>query len=219
LVILDDSDYRNAAKSTGKLVSATEALLAAAIARTELAESSLARLTRLRGTQGVSQQDMDNAQTNALTQRELSAAALASVGNYGAQYDLARARADDCVITAPISGTVSAVAFRPGETVLTGSVPVTIVNLDQTWLNVYVPERLLGRVKLGDTCRVRIDGYPKKEFLGTLSFIAEKAEFTPKDIQTKEERINQVYRVKIALPNPEHRLKPGMPADAYLSLH
>jgi len=122
-------------------------------------------------------------------------------------------------VTAPIAGAVATVAFRVGETVMPGSTPVAIVNLDQTWLNVYVPERLLGRVKLGDTCRVRIDGHPKKEFLGTLSFIAEKAEFTPKDIQTKEERINQIYRVKIALPNPEHRLKPGMPADAYLSLH
>ena len=101
---------------------------------------------------------------------------------------------------------------------LAGSVPVTIIDLGQTWLNVYLPERLLGRVKLGDTCRVRIDAYPKKDFLGTLTFIADKAEFTPKDIQTKEERINQVYRLKIALPNQERIMKPGMPADALLKL-
>jgi HlyD family secretion protein len=102
--------------------------------------------------------------------------------------------------------------------VLAGSVPVTIIDLDQTWLTVYLPERLLGRVKLGDSCRVRVDAYPKKDFVGTLTFIADKAEFTPKDIQTKEERINQVYRMKITLPNPEGILKPGMPADAFLTL-
>ena len=102
---------------------------------------------------------------------------------------------------------------------LAGSVPVTIIDLSQTWLTVYLPERLLGRVKLGDTCHARIDAYPKKDFRGTLTFIAEKAEFTPKDIQTKEERINQVYRMKITLPNPDRILKPGMPADVFLTLH
>ena len=74
-------------------------------------------------------------------------------------------------------------------------------------------------MKLGDTCRARVDAYPKRDFPGTLTFISDKAEFTPKDIQTKEERINQVYRMKITLPNSDRVLKPGMPADAWLNLH
>jgi HlyD family secretion protein len=83
---------------------------------------------------------------------------------------------------------------------------------------VYLPERLLGRVGLGDSGRVSIDAYPRRAFKGTVSFISDQAEFTPKDIQTGEERINQVYRVKVTIPNPERILKPGMPADVHLTL-
>jgi len=161
---------------------------------------------------------MDKTESDARAAAEALAAARTAVDAASAQASIARARLNDCAVVAPVPGTVSTVAFRVGETVLAGSVPVTIIDLGQTWLNVYLPERLLGRVKLGDTCRVRIDAYPKKDFLGTLTFIADKAEFTPKDIQTKEERINQVYRLKIALPNQERIMKPGMPADALLKL-
>jgi HlyD family secretion protein len=170
-------------------------------------------------TGNLTRQEIDRARAEANAARGALAAARTAVDAAQAQANVAQARLNDCAVTAPIGGAVSTIAFRVGETVMPGSTPITIVSLDQTWLNVYVPERLLGRVKLGDTCQVRIDAYPKKDFRGTLTFIADKAEFTPKDIQTKEERINQVYRMKIALPNPDRVLKPGMPADAFLALH
>jgi len=219
LMRLDDADYRNAALAAQAQVQAAEAGLSAAASRARLAETSLARVEKLYTGGNLTRQEIDRARSDATAARDALAAAGTAVEAARAQYAVAEARMSDCTVIAPVSGTVSAVAFRVGETVLAGSVPITIIDLKQTWLTVYLPERLLGRVKLGDTCRARIDAYPQKDFRGTLSFVADQAEFTPKDIQTKEERINQVYRVKIALPNPEGILKPGMPADAFLNLH
>jgi HlyD family secretion protein len=219
LMRLDDADYRNAGLAAQAQVQAAEAGLSAAASRAKLAETSLARVEKLYAGGNLTRQEIDRARTEATGARDGLAAAGTAVDAARAQHELAKARMNDCAVIAPIAGTVSAVAFRLGETVLAGSVPVTIIDLSQTWLTVYLPERLLGRVKLGDACRARIDAYPKKDFRGTLTFIADKTEFTPKDIQTKEERINQVYRVKIMLPNPDRILKPGMPADARLNLH
>ncbi len=219
LMRLDDADYRNGALAAQAQLQAAEAGLSAAASRARLAETSLARVEKLYAGGNLTRQEIDRARSDATAARDALAAAGTAVDAARAQHDIARARMNDCTVIAPVSGTVSAVAFRLGETVLAGSVPVTIIDLDQTWLTVYLPERLLGRVKLGDTCRARIDAYPKRDFVGTLTFISDQAEFTPKDIQTKEERINQVYRVKIALPNPDRVLKPGMPADAFLNLH
>jgi HlyD family secretion protein len=219
LMRLDEADYRNAALAAQAQVQAAEAGLSAATSRAKLAETSLARVEKLYAGGNLTRQEIDRARSDAAAARDALAAAGTVVDAARAQHDLAQTRMNDCTVIAPISGAVSAVAFRLGETVLAGSVPISLIDLGQTWLTVYLPERLLGRVKLGDTCRARIDAYPKKDFPGTLTFIADRAEFTPKDIQTKEERINQVYRVKIALPNPDRLLKPGMPADAWLNLH
>jgi len=219
LMRLDDADYRNAALAAEAQLRAAQANLSAMQSRAALADTSLARLRRLFAAGNLTRQELDKTESDAKAANDALAAARTAVDAAKAQADITRARLDDCTVTAPISGTISAVAFRLGETVLAGSVPVTIIDLDQTWLTVYLPERLLGRVKLGDTCHARVDAYPKRNFPATLTFIADQAEFTPKDIQTKEERINQVYRVKTTLPNPDRILKPGMPADAFLTLH
>lgn len=219
LMVLDDADYRSAALAARAQLQAAQANLSAAASQVSLAESSRARLERMFKTGNLTRQELDQVQTQARAARDALAAAGTAVEAAGAQADVAENRVKDCAITAPLSGNVSAVVFRRGETVLPGSPPVTIIDLDQTWLTVYLPERLLGKVRLGDPARVRVDAYPRKDFMGTVSFIAEQAEFTPKDIQTREERVNQVYRVKITLPNPDRILKPGMPADAVLVLH
>jgi HlyD family secretion protein len=219
LLVLDETDYRNAALAAQAQLQAAQANLSAMESRAALADSSLARLRRLFAAGNLTRQEIDKTESDARAADDALAATRTAVDAAQAQANIAQARLNDCTVIAPVAGTVSAVAFRLGETVLAGSVPVTIIDLSQTWLTVYLPERLLGRVKLGDSCHARIDAYPKEDFRGTLAFIADKAEFTPKDIQTKEERINQVYRVKITLPNPEQILKPGMPADAWLNLH
>jgi HlyD family secretion protein len=83
---------------------------------------------------------------------------------------------------------------------------------------IYIPETQTGFVKLGQTVRVRVDSFPNETFNGKISFVSSESEFTPKTIQTPEERIKLVYRVKVSLENTGQRLKPGMPADAEILL-
>jgi HlyD family secretion protein len=130
----------------------------------------------------------------------------------------ARTRLGYAVLTAPMDGVVLSENVEPGEYVAAGTPVVTVGRLDPLWLRVYIAETDLGRVKLGQTARVTTDTYPGREYRGTVTFIAQDAEFTPKNVQTEQERVKLVYRIKITLPNPEHELKPGMPADAVIDL-
>jgi HlyD family secretion protein len=130
----------------------------------------------------------------------------------------ARTRLGYAILTAPMDGVVLSENIEPGEYVAAGTPVVTIGRLDPLWLRVYIAESDLGRVKLGQTARVTTDTYPGRGYRGTVTFIAQDAEFTPKNVQTEQERVKLVYRVKITLPNPEHELKPGMPADAVIDL-
>lgn len=121
----------------------------------------------------------------------------------------------DCVVTAPVNGVVTTRVREDGEVVATGSVLLILSRLDEVWLSLYVPERRLGQIKLGQPAWVAIDGDPKR-YQGRVTFISPEAEFTPRNVQTPEERAKLVYRVKISLPNPDGIFKPGMPADGYL---
>lgn len=116
-------------------------------------------------------------------------------------------------LTAPVGGIVTERLVHVGELASPGAPLLTLANLDEVTLTVYVPEADLGRVSLGQTVEVTVDAY-KDVFIGQVSHIASRAEFTPKNVQTQEERVHMVFAVKIRLDNPDHRLKPGMPADA-----
>ena len=94
----------------------------------------------------------------------------------------------------------------------------TVIDLKEVWVMAYVSEINLGNVKLGQKGKVKVDSFPEKEFIGKVTYISPEAEFTPKNIQTKEERVKLVFGVKIELDNPDQELKLGMPADAILEL-
>jgi HlyD family secretion protein len=140
-----------------------------------------------------------------------------------AQVELARAALDvlqvqvaDFTLKAPISGLVLERPVQVGEVAMPAAPQMKLGDLDQLTLTVYVPEDQLGQVWLGQPVSVTVDAYPARAFIGTVKFIASQAEFTPKNVQTKEERVSMVFAVKVSLPNPDHALKPGMPADAVL---
>ncbi len=130
-----------------------------------------------------------------------------------AELNLAR-----CQLFAPIAGRVLSKNREAGETVPAGASIVTLGDLTRPWLNLYIGERDLGRVSLGMPAQVTVDSFPDRPFPGRVTFISEKAEFTPKNIQTQDERVKLVYRVKIELENREQILKAGMPADAVIPL-
>jgi HlyD family secretion protein len=141
------------------------------------------------------------------------AQAEASLNNAQAALQMLDAQLERLKLTAPVGGIVLDRMVHVGELAAMGAPLLTIANLDEVTLTVYVPEADLGQVALGQQVEVTVDAYPDV-FAGQVSHIASQAEFTPKNVQTQEERVHMVFAVKIKLPNADHRLKPGMPADA-----
>ncbi|MCX5751081.1 MAG: efflux RND transporter periplasmic adaptor subunit [Candidatus Saganbacteria bacterium] len=165
----------------------------------KLAKKEFERNTEMFSTQAISADQLDTARTN----YEAAAAALT----------LAENQLSYTTIVSPTKGSILSKAIEMGELVVPGSPIVTMANLDEVKLYLYVGETVVGKLKLGDQVKVTVDSHPGKVFMGKVSYISDKEEFTPKPIQTQEERTTYVYKVKVIIPNPEHDLKPGMPAD------
>ena len=134
------------------------------------------------------------------------------------QAGITDAQLTDTVIYAPIDGVVLVKSAEAGEVLAAGTTVVTIGDLEHPWLRAYVGETELGHVKLGQKVNLTTDSYPGKTYPGVVSFIASEAEFTPKQIQTKEERVKLVYRIKVDVDNSSHELKNNMPVDAEIQL-
>jgi HlyD family secretion protein len=131
---------------------------------------------------------------------------------------LSRIRLGYTELTAPLAGVILVREGELGEVVSPGAPVVTLADLDNVWVRVYLPETDLGRVRLGQEVSVGTDTFPGKRYRGHVSFISSEAEFTPKTVQTEKERVTLVYRIKVDVENPNHELKPGMPADVYIPL-
>lgn len=127
-------------------------------------------------------------------------------------------RLKDTTIYAPFSGVILRKNIELGEIVAPGIPLYTIGDLENPWIKVYVKEDKLGHVKLGQKAKVTTDSYPGKTYEGTVTFISSEAEFTPKYVQTQEERVKLVFGVKVMLKNINDELKPGMPADVRIFL-
>lgn len=119
-------------------------------------------------------------------------------------------------VLSPLEGLVITKSAETGEVVNFGTPVCTIADMSSVWLLIYVGEDMLGKIKVGGKARLRIDSNPNRFFEGTVTWISPKAEFTPKNVQTRESRVDLVYAVKITLPNPEGIFKIGMPAEAYI---
>jgi HlyD family secretion protein len=145
-------------------------------------------------------------------------AARGQVTQARAALDLHGSRLREATIVSPINGVVLRKNLEAGEMANPGVSILTLVDPTDLWLRAYVPETDIGRIKVGMAARITIDAYKDRTFTGKITEIASVAEFTPKNVQTKKERVNLVFRIKIAVDNPEGFLKPGMPADADILL-
>ena len=139
------------------------------------------------------------------------------------QIDAARASLNQAAIVldytqlkSPVNGIVTSRNIEPGETVTPGREVITISDLSRVDLKIFVDETQIGDVRPNQQVDVKVDTFPDKIYKGAVSFISPEGEFTPKIIQTKKERVKLVYLVKVSIPNPNHELKTGMPADAWL---
>ena len=144
------------------------------------------------------------------------AAAAAQVAQAEAGARLLLTQQQNLIVTSPIDGVVIAKHASPGEIVAAGAPILTVADLDAVWVRLFIPLPHLGKVGLGQRVEVQTDAFPDRTFTGTVTEIAQRAEFTPKNVQTQEERVKLVFAVKVTIPNPGHLLKPGMPADAVI---
>ncbi len=119
-------------------------------------------------------------------------------------------------LVAPYSGIITSRNIEPGEVVSPGREVLTLSDLSVVDLKIFVDETDIGKVKPGQKVNVVVDTFPGKFYAGRVAYISPQAEFTPKIIQTKKERVKLVYLVKVSIPNPRLELKTGMPADAFL---
>jgi HlyD family secretion protein len=136
-----------------------------------------------------------------------------------AMADLLKQNIEDCKIVSPTNGIITKKFIEEGETAVIGGSLLRISNLEIVNLVIYIPEEQIPKIQLGQEAEIKIDAYKDKSYTGKVIYISPEAEFTPKNIQTPEERTKLVFAVKIEIPNINYELKAGLPADAYLTVH
>ncbi|MEE4311024.1 MAG: efflux RND transporter periplasmic adaptor subunit [candidate division KSB1 bacterium] len=189
-------------------------------------EKRYQRIKALYEQSSVSRQQMDdietqyNASGSALSRARAS---LNAVKMKRAQLDASARLIDrqirDGIVIAPVSGIVVDQYIEYGEFATTGSPLFSIVDLKDLWIKLYIAETDLGKVKVGDDAVITIDSFPDDRYDGKVVWISPKAEFTPKNVQTREARADLVYAVKVSVKNPKGILKIGMPADIEIEGH
>ncbi len=202
--------------------------LAQAEATYKNAEGDLQRMQKLFAEKSVAQKQLDDAQTRftvaqqtweklrrGLRTEEIRTAQ-ARMEQMKAQMEALSKKVSDCVVRSPIAGIVTKRFVETGELAGTGTALVQVSNLSEMDLMIYVAESELPRVSLGQPAFVHVDAYSERDFEGKVVYISPTAEFTPKNIQTKDERTKLVFAVKVRVPNPDGRLKAGIPADVRL---
>ncbi len=142
----------------------------------------------------------------------------AEIDRSKAQLAMTQSQISDTEVYSPVDGVVLVKSAEIGEIVAAGATVVTIGDVEHPWLRAYINERDLDRVKIGGKVRLKTDSRSGKEYQGLITFIASEAEFTPKQIQTQEERVKLVYRIKVEVGNPQRELKSNMPVDGEIIL-
>lgn len=141
----------------------------------------------------------------------------AEIKNFQAQEQFLLRQIQDSEVLSPITGFLEVKHIEIGELALPGTILFSLIDLNQTYVKAYVPERYVGQIKIGNRVEVVSDSFPNKIFGGKIDYISDEAEFAPKNIQTKEERLKLVFMVKSYLENSSGELKPGMPVDVRIS--
>ena len=218
-------------------IQAAKQTLIDARADLELKRAEFRRRQELLAEQGVSEEDIDRAASQLKraqatyerakqthdqvvegTRKEEIAVRRANLESAREALQMSRLKLNYTVLSAPVSGVVLVRQAELGEVVSAGTPVVTIADVDYLWMRGYINEMDLGRVKWGQSATIHTDTFPDKTYQGRVSFISSQAEFTPKSVETHKERVTLVYRIKIDLDNPNHELKPGMPADAVIDV-
>jgi HlyD family secretion protein len=229
------------ARAAAANINASSAQSQALNATRDLSARQQKRIARLQGEGGATASDLDQvstqvrqlgeqvsalrAQQNAARGQAAAAragadaagkqaeAALATVTAAQADVERARTLVDECQLRSPLDGVLQTRALEPGEAVLPGTRVLTVVRLDEVETTFYIPNRELAAAAPGKPVTVVADAYPGQRFAGRIDWVSAEAEFTSRNVQTREDRDRLVYAVRVKLPNPEHKLRPGMPVE------
>ncbi|MDO8976157.1 HlyD family secretion protein [Reyranella sp.] len=230
LVRLDETDLKTRLKQAEANAAAAqraqvqvEQQIVTARHHVQTADADLARYRKLRETGNVSAQMLDRTenqqreargQVETLTSRQAQAAASREAAQR--EVELLRSQVGKAVIRAPAAGTILTKGIEAGELAAPGSTIAVLADLERIELRIYVPENEIGKIKLNDPARVRVDAFPQRYFEARVARVDQRAQFTPKDVHMPDERARLVFGVVLAVDNPEAYLKPGMPADAWV---
>lgn len=180
------------------------------------AEVNVKRSGNLLDAGSISEQNFDSVSTQKDVLRAQRRGAFGQIRQAEAGAKYLRTLIAKATLTAPIPGVVLVRSVEPGELAIPGSALLTLADLKNPWVRIYVPETQLGRIRLGQAVNIFSDSFPGKPYAGKIVHIAGEAEFTPKNVQTAEERVRLVFAVKVLCDNASGELKIGMPVDAAL---
>ncbi len=240
LLIIDDTDWRFQLEQARGGYETAEAQFRLALKGTreedviqseanyENARDDLKRMEDLFRARSISEKQLDDARTRFTVSQQIWEKM--KRGSRQEEIDAARAHRDqtkaqmaslqkkvnDCIVVSPIAGTITKRYVEQGELASTGMALYKISDLSTMDITIYVSESDLPKVKLNQKAIVNIDAFKKKDYEGKVTFISSTAEFTPKNIQTNDERTKLVFSVKVKVPNPDGTLKAGIPADVAL---
>jgi HlyD family secretion protein len=217
LIELESKELQAQLKQVEAAYQVSLAQLAQSKSNLENLKTNLERTRQLFKAGSATQQQFDDQETKYQMAKDQLSSATHLTEQNKASIELIQVNLGNSVIKSPINGLVLSKNTEIGEVVMPGSSLLTLGDLYHPWVKIYIKETDLGKVKLGQSAQVKIDTYPDKVFEGKITYISSEAEFTPKNIQTKEERVKLVFGIKVSLDNPLQILKPGMPADVILS--
>jgi HlyD family secretion protein len=218
LLELDKSTVESQLRAAKAASQAAQAQGSLARAKMENAERDYNRNLRLYQANAISASAFDAAQTAFTVAKNTYEASVHQYKEAQAQVATLQVQLQKTHICSPITGVVLDRSVEAGEVVFPGMVLLTIGDIRNPWVRVYIGEPDIGKVRIGQKAFVVTDAYPKRQFPGTLRYISSEAEFTPKNVQTRQERVKLVYEAKVYLANEEGILKPGMPADVFLRI-
>lgn len=230
LVRLDETDLRTRLKQAEAVAAAAqraqaqvEQKIVTARHHLQTADADFVRYSKLRETGNVSAQMLDSAENQQSEARGQVETLVAQKAQTAAsreaalrEVELLRSQAGKTVIRAPSAGTTLIKGIEVGELAAPGQTIAVIADLARIEIKIYVPESEIGKIKLNDPARLRVDAFPQRYFDARVARVDQRAQFTPKDVHMPDERARLVFGVVISVDNPEGYLKPGMPADAWV---
>jgi len=215
IVQLEASELKARRDLAAAQINTAEHDVGAQSAQLEFLRADALRQQELLKSSAVSSNDAERAMSAAKAQEKNLAAARARVEQARAQLADMDAQIREMEILAPTDSVLEVLSVKVGDVLAANREVATLLLPQHLWVRVYVPEPWLGLIKIGDQVRVRVDSFRDKDFSGTVEQINRQAEFTPRNVQTVEDRIKQVFGIKVRLENSEDKLRAGMSADVF----